>query len=308
MIKTTGLTKQFGNIIAVDAINLHVPKGAAYGLVGPNGAGKTTTLRMLATLEEPDSGRAFIGGHEALSNNKSVHTMIGFMNDFFALNDELYVWEYLEYFGRCWGLTPEVRAERIEALLAKCNLSGKRNNLVGDLSRGMRQRLYLAKTLLHDPEVLLMDEPASGLDPKSRAEFRDIIIAEKERGKTILISSHILNELSDFCDYIGVMEKGRLIESGNVATIGKERKKPRGMKLELTENIEAAIFILEKNERVSSIEQKDHQINFKLAGDKNAAAELLAELVKSDASVAYFAPTQSQLEEVFMDLDHHEVQ
>jgi len=219
MIRTRGLTKRFRNTVAVDGIDLRVDKGDVYGFIGPNGAGKTTTIRMLATLLDPTDGDAWVDGCSVRSERPAVRRLIGYMPEDFGMYTNLLVWEYLDYYAMAYRVDSGKRKGLISDVLELTDLARKRDDLVGALSRGMRQRLCLAKTLVHDPEVLLLDEPASGLDPRARIEIRELIRELGRMGKTILISSHILAELSDFCTTVGIIEEGRLVVQGPIGKI-----------------------------------------------------------------------------------------
>src|SRR6266480_2071845 len=203
MIDIRNLRKEYKDTVALDNLTLEIPKGEVYGLIGPNGAGKTTLIRILATLMEPTYGSVKIGGIDALEDPLRVHPLIGYMSDVFSLYDNMLVWEYLDHFARCYGVPRRKLDGFIDELLKLVNLEVRRDAEVKTLSRGMRQRLCFAKTLLHEPKVLLLDEPASGLDPAGRIEFRELLKQLHEMGRTIIISSHILTEMADFCTSIG---------------------------------------------------------------------------------------------------------
>ena len=222
MIEINGLTKRFGALTAVDNIAFKIEKGDAFGFVGPNGAGKTTTIRMLATLLPPDAGAASINGHDIATDPEAVRACIGYMPDFFGVYDDMKVWEYLDFFAAAYRVPRPQRAGLIRDVLELTDLSNKRDEYVESLSRGMKQRLCLAKTLIHDPEVLLLDEPASGLDPRARIEIRELLQELVKMDKTILISSHILPELSELCNKIGVIEAGKIILAGSVKDISAQ--------------------------------------------------------------------------------------
>ena len=208
------LTRKFGNIAAVDHLNLKIPEQSLFGLIGPNGAGKTTTLRMLAGLLEPSSGEIRINEMPLNQYWREIRWQIGYMPDFFGVYDNLLVWEYLDFFARCYKLEPERRSRTVSELLELVDLTEKKDVYVQTLARGMRQRLCLAHALVHDPQVLLLDEPASGLDPRARVEMRELLRELRSMNKTIVLSSHILTELAELCDRVAIMERGRLVFSG----------------------------------------------------------------------------------------------
>src|SRR5437016_6849265 len=219
IIETRDLVKRYGKLTAVNHLSLQVPRGAIYGFVGPNGAGKTSTMRILTTLMLPSSGQAFVCGYEVTKDPRAVRRAIGYMPDFFGVYDDMKVWEYLDFFAMAYKIHPAQRPKIINDVLELTDLTVKKDDYVEALSRGMKQRLCLAKTLVHDPKVLLLDEPASGLDPRARIEIKELLRELKSMGKTIIISSHILPELADFCNKIGIIEKGEMIISGDVNDI-----------------------------------------------------------------------------------------
>ena len=230
-IQTESLTKRYGRNVAVGGLDLTIEAGEIFGLVGPNGAGKTTTLKMLATLLPPSAGDAEIGGVSVRRQPDAVRRVIGYMPDNFGVYDDMRVWEYLDFFGRCYGLSASRRRQMIGDLLELVDLVGKRDAYVQDLSRGMQQRLCLAHALVHDPQVLLLDEPASGLDPRARVELRELLRELRSLGKTIVISSHILPELEELCTSLAIIDHGRVMASGRVDDIAERfrdrRRLPR---------------------------------------------------------------------------------
>ncbi len=217
MIQIRHLTRRFGNLTAVDDLCLELNPGDIFGFIGPNGAGKTTTIRMLATLLEPSEGEAFIDGNSVIANSDEVRRLVGYMPDQFGVYEGLTVWEYLDFFAAAHNLGKKERKKGIDAVIELTDLEEKRDTFVSALSRGMRQRLCLAKTLVHDPKVLLLDEPAAGLDPRARIEIREVLRELGRMGKTIFISSHILTELADVCNKVGIIEQGNLLASGGIA-------------------------------------------------------------------------------------------
>jgi ABC-2 type transport system ATP-binding protein len=219
MIRIHGLTKRYGSKIAVSQLDLEVAKGEIFGFIGPNGAGKTTTIRILSTLLKPDRGDAFIGGYSVRKNGGEVRRRIGYMPDTFGVYGDMLVLEYLEFFAAAYGIRGKKRRQAIDDILDLTDLGSKRAELAGTLSRGMQQRLGLARVLVHDPEVLLLDEPASGLDPRARVEVRELVRELGRMGKTILVSSHILHELSEVCTSVGIIELGNLLYAGPVDAI-----------------------------------------------------------------------------------------
>jgi ABC-2 type transport system ATP-binding protein len=219
MIETRRLTKHFGSLTAVKDLNLKIDEGDIFGFIGPNGAGKTTTMRILATLMEPSAGEALVNGMNVRGSGKKVRRIVGYMPDFMGVYDDLKVFEYLEFFAAAFGIEKRRRKAIVEQVLELTDLQVKARTNVDDLSRGMQQRLGLARVLIHDPKVLILDEPASGLDPRARIEIRELLRELKRMGKTIMISSHILSELEEICDVVGIIEQGVLVFSGSLADI-----------------------------------------------------------------------------------------
>ena len=255
-IRTQGLSRRFGKQMAVRGLSLEIPRGSVFGLIGPNGAGKTTTLRMLAGLLPPTSGSIEVLGEQIVNNGRrnGVHRSVGYMPDFFGVYDDMLSWEYLDFFARCHDLPSERRARVVDELLELVDLSSKRNSQVDQLSRGMKQRLCLAQALVHDPMVLLLDEPASGLDPRARLEMRALLRELGAMGKTIVISSHILSELAEMCDGIGIMEHGELLDHGTVADLHRRRRPRELWRLGIASDLDAAVAVLEAIEGVEVIE------------------------------------------------------
>src|ERR1700723_2322902 len=226
MIETHDLTKMYGELYALNRLNLTLQQGDVYGFIGPNGAGKTTTMRILATLLNPSWGEATVCGYSIYTGSKEIRRVIGYMPDFFGVYDDMKVVEYLEFFASAYRIKGAARRKICEEVLELVDLTYKRDALVTSLSRGMTQRLGLARTLLHDPQVLLLDEPASGLDPRARIEMRGLLKELQKMGKTILVSSHILPELADICNKIGIIERGQLLFDGDVeSAIRKVRQR-----------------------------------------------------------------------------------
>ncbi len=321
-IETRDLTRRFGKVTAVQGLNLAVPKGALYGLIGPNGAGKTTSLRMLAGLLAPSSGEIIINGNPIQENLNELRRQIGYMPDFFGVYEDLLVWEYLDFFARCYDLPGSRRRTVVDELLELVDLTEKRNAYVNTLSRGMRQRLCLAHALVHDPQVLLLDEPASGLDPRARVEMRELLRELGAMGKTVVLSSHILSELAELCDSIGIIERGKLVVSGRLDEIRARLQGSRRLTLRVLSDANEAESILRGLKGIGAISRPaappdpvdlplanvpgiDLEVEFN--GDDNAKADLLAELVRRGVRILAFTETQTGLEEVFLRLTKGEV-
>ncbi|ASS75470.1 ABC transporter [Tumebacillus algifaecis] len=300
MIRTVGLTKTYGKYKAVDDLNLHIAKGSCFGFVGPNGAGKSTTMSVLATLLEPTSGHAYVGGFDVMEEPSNVRQLIGYMPDFFGVYDNLTAVEYLEFYAGAYKVPKENRMALIKDLLELVNLSGKADAYVDTLSRGMKQRLGLARCLIHDPEVLILDEPASGLDPRARIEMKEILKELRDMGKTILISSHILPELAEMCDTIGIIEQGKLIAQAPVDQIAAQVAGHRVLRVRLLDRMEEAAQLLEQSELVTRADIEGNALLVTYTGDDAGQVILLSALIKNGLPVLSFAEEAGNLEEVFL--------
>jgi ABC-2 type transport system ATP-binding protein len=303
MIECLGLTKAYGDFVALEALDLSIERGDTFGFIGPNGAGKTTTMRILSTLLEPTGGVAKVGGISVVEYPDEIRKLLGYMPDKFGVYDGMKVWEYLDFFAGAYRLPKEARVQAINDVLELTELGQKRDFFVEALSAGMRQRLCLAKTLLHDPQVLILDEPASGLDPRARIEMRELLRELTRMGKTIMISSHILPELADFCNRIGVLEAGRLITAGRVDDIMATLQSDRRITVRLLRNGERATEVLEADENVSDLETKtDSPVNitFAFAGELEALAELAHKLADPEFGLIGFEEQKTDLEDLFL--------
>jgi ABC-2 type transport system ATP-binding protein len=305
-IATRNLTRRFGNLTAVDRLDLNIPEGSLFGLIGPNGAGKTTTLRMLAGLLEPTAGEIRIQQLPVRQYWDEIQWQVGYMPDFFGVYEDLLVWEYLDFFARCYRLSPQKRQRIVTDLLELVDLGEKREAYVNTLSRGMRQRLCLAHALVHDPQVLLLDEPASGLDPRARVEMRELLRELRSMGKTIVLSSHILTELADLCDSIGIMEKGRLVASGTLDEIRLRVQPERRLNIQLLSDPSAAIASISELPGVDKVSSNSDQLEVLFTGDEQSAADLLDTLIKRGARITAFQEIKSDLEEVYLKLTTQE--
>jgi ABC-2 type transport system ATP-binding protein len=296
------LRKEYSNnLVAVKDLSLHLERGDIFGFIGPNGAGKTTTIKMLATLLRPTAGRAYIDGVDVTREPERVRGVIGYMPDNFGVYDDIKVWEYLDFFAAAYKIPRDKRPQIIDDVLELTDLTVKKDSYVEELSRGMKQRLCLAKTLVHDPQVLLLDEPASGLDPRARIEIKELLKELKNMGKTIIISSHILPELADFCNKIGIIEQGELIVSGDVGEI--MRQVTGGQLLDVRvhpEDQEEAMAILTARTDVRSARVVDSDLKVEYTGDPERTHEVLAALVTEGVRVRAFTEEQTDLEDIFM--------
>lgn len=306
-IATYGLTKRFDRHVAVNEVDLRVNSGEVYGLIGPNGAGKTTLIRMLATAEEPTKGEIYVYGDRLMGdeNNSQLKRRLGYLPDDFPLYDDLIVWDYLDYFARLYGLKPSHRRRRLYEVLELVQLENKRNSLIATLSRGMKQRLSLARTIVHEPILLLLDEPVSGLDPIARMQFREIIKILQEAGMTILISSHVLSDLAELCTSIGIMELGFLVESASLSEL-YQRLSRQQIEIATLGDMDTLQRQLSKNSLVQGWEvipgTKRLRVNF--SGGESDSAQLLRSLVEAEISLTEFHCTREDLETIFLKLGH----
>lgn len=308
MIRIENLTKQYGKFTAVDNLSLEIKEGEIFGFVGPNGAGKTTTLKMIATLLKPTSGNIFIDDLEVSKNIREARNSIGYMPDFFGVYDNLKVDEYLEFYADIAGLSKEEKKKMLGDLLDLVDLSHKVDSYVDALSRGMKQRLCLARSLIHNPRFLILDEPASGMDPRARVQMKDILRELKRMGKTILISSHILPELAELCTSIGIIERGKVVISGTNDEIMKKVTGTNGVRIKVLDNVEKTINLLMEEPLVSNIYDNANMIEFGFSGSEEDMASLIKKLVLKEISIASFNPLQSNLEEIFMQVTKGDVE
>ncbi len=302
MIEVRGLTKRFGKLTAVNDISFTVDRGDAFGFIGPNGAGKTTTIRMLATTLKPDSGTVTINGHDIAQDPAAVRACVGYMPDFFGVYDDMKVWEYLDFFGAAYRVPWQRRPGLIGDVLELTDLSNKRDEYVDALSRGMKQRLCLAKTLIHDPDVLLLDEPASGLDPRARIEIRQLLQQLCKMDKTVFISSHILRELADLCNKIGIIEQGRLVMAGSVEEISAQLAGGKTLIIRTTNRLQEACDFLAGRPEIGSAEIVEDAIEAIYQGEPDQQHRLLSALVEAGFQVESFAEQETNLETLYMQL------
>ncbi|MBM7856012.1 ABC-2 type transport system ATP-binding protein [Desulfohalotomaculum tongense] len=300
MIEIKNLCKTFGKTEALKNLTLSISDGQVYGLIGPNGAGKTTAMSILATLLPADSGTALVNGLDVSAQPMQVRKIIGYMPDFFGVYDGLTTWEYLSFFASAYYI-PENKHDRlINDLLELVNLQDKADSFVDNLSRGMKQRLALARCLVHDPQVLILDEPASGLDPRARAEVKEIIRQLKSMGKTVLISSHILPELAEICDQVGILENGRLVAGGSVAEIINGNQSTRVINVEVDQRLEEMLQFLSTCSGVVRVDRKGSGARLIFRGERRAQSALLKELIEQGYPVLQFAEQTGSLEDAFM--------
>jgi len=307
MLKIDHLTKRYGRFTALDGLNLEIADRQLHGFVGPNGAGKTTTMRILATLLSPTEGTAFVDGVNVVKNGAEARKRVGYMPDFFGVYDNLKCREYLDFYARCCRIGAKERAQMADRLLDLVQLSDKRDDYVESLSRGMKQRLCLARSLIHDPKLLILDEPASGMDPRARAEMKNILKTLREMGKTVLISSHILPELSEMCDSLTILDHGRLVFSGSVEALAEKMNGNAPLEVRLSEAggenaLEAAVTCLKELPDVKEILQAEpFLLQIRLA-EGSEPAEILRNLVVRGVPVCDFHRAPMNLEKVFMEV------
>ncbi len=307
IIQTKDIKKSFGTFHAVRGISIEVPQGSIYGFVGPNGAGKTTTMRILTTLTRPSSGEAWVAGHSVLEDRRAVRRSIGYMPDEFGVYEDLRVWEYLDFFAACYDIPENQRKQLVGDLLELVDLSHRREDMVDKLSKGMKQRLSLARTLAHDPQVLILDEPASGLDPRARVEIRELLGELANMGKTIFFSSHILADVEDICSHIGIVEAGEIIMQGSIDELKVQLMSHREIMVTVMDNdvaekvvgivkgikdvVEAEI-IIPKNGR--------SRVRVDFAGTDEELADLSGKLFAEGITILGFNEEEKDLEHMFM--------
>jgi ABC-2 type transport system ATP-binding protein len=307
-VQTFGLTRLYGNITALDRLDLTVNKGDLFGFIGSNGAGKTTTLRILATFLAPSAGTAQILGRDLLREADAVRHVIGYMPDFFGVYKDMEVTEYLDFFGACYKIPTAQREKTVNDVLELVGLTEKKGALIGALSRGMQQRLGLARVLIHDPQLLLLDEPASGLDPRARIEMMAILQELQRLGKTIIISSHILSELQTLCNRVAIIEKGRLIYSGAVQGVRDQVSQGQVVWVRVSSEQSQAVDLLKARKEIAEVAPADGEIKVTLAGPDIEHSIVADILVHGGAKLIELREDEVGLEEVFMRVTRGETQ
>lgn len=302
MLNIHNLNKRYGKFLALDHLELCIKKGELFGFVGPNGAGKTTTMKIVSGLLQADSGKVFVDGIDALLDNKRLKEKIGYMPDFFGVYDNLKAIEYMEFYASIYGIDGRAARTLCYELMDLVNLKEKANSYVDSLSRGMKQRLCLARSLIHGPELLILDEPASGLDPRARYEMKDILNRLKNMGKTIIISSHILPELAQMCTGIGIIEKGKMVANGTVDEILLKLNSSNPLVIKYISNQERAIKILKDNPLVANLSIRNNSTSITFRGNGDEEAILLKNMIMNDVMISSFKREEGSLESLFMEI------
>ncbi len=302
MLKIENLYKTFEKYEVLSGLNLHVEEGSIYGFVGKNGAGKTTTMKILMGLLKADSGKIELCGKDIKHDFKWMRQQIGYVPDHFGVYDNLKLFEYMDFFASCYGLSGRVARKRNEMLIEQVGLYDKREIFVDSLSRGMQQRLGMARALIHNPNILILDEPTSGLDPKTRIEFRQMIKELNEQGKTILISSHLLSDLSELCTHIGLINNGQMILESNISLIMDKINASKKLVVSIMSNRDQALQILREHTLVQTLMIKGNQITLDFIGDMQSESELLQQLVNAGVGIYGFSREKDGLEAMFMQL------
>lgn len=307
-VQTIGLSRSYGTMLALDSLDLTINRGDLFGFIGSNGAGKTTTLRILATFLTPSGGQARVLGHDVVQDADAVRHIIGYMPDFFGVYKDMEVTEYLDFFGACYKIPSSQREKTVNDVLELVGLSEKKGALIGALSRGMQQRLGLARVLIHDPQVLLLDEPASGLDPRARIEMMAILQELQRLGKTIIISSHILSELQSLCNRVAIIEKGKLIYSGAVQGVRDQLSTGRVVWVKVNSDQMHAVELLKARPEVSQAEALDGQIKVTLVSHDSDHSIVAEALVQGGSKLVGLREDELGLEEVFLRVTRGETQ
>ena len=302
MLSIKGLEKTYGSFKALNGLDLTINKGEIFGFIGPNGAGKSTTMKIVAGLLTPDSGEVYVDGIDAIKRNKELKEKIGYMPDFFGVYDNLKAIEYLEFYGSIYGLSYNEGKKIGMDLLELVNLKDKAESYVDGLSRGMKQRLCLARCLMHNPKLLILDEPASGMDPRARFEMKNILKNLKEMDKTIIVISHILSELGEICNNIGIIEKGRMVCQGTVEEIMEEAKGNNPLFITVIDGVEEAVTVLKEIPTIGKVTFDKNKITASLNGNEAEAAEVLRTLINRNIKVTSFNKSEGNLEELFIKL------
>ncbi len=308
IIQTINLTKRYGKLVALNNLHLNIEEGECFGYIGPNGAGKTTTIKILATLLQPTWGEARVCGNVVGYESRKIRPLIGYVPDFFGAYEDMVVQEYLEFFASAYNITGKQRTRVVNDVLELTDLVFKVDALVDSLSRGMQQRLSIARVLLHDPKVLLLDEPASGLDPRARIEIRELLKELRRMGKTIIISSHILHELAELCTTVGIIEQGQLLYHGSISEIIRKVKTGTKINIRVTEQQDLAALLLQRTKGIKGVEQVDGQLIVELEKQTHDFSPLAKLLMENNFRIREIKEEEVNLETAFMRLTKGMVQ
>ena len=300
MIELIDFGKDYGDFTAVKRLNLKIAAGEMFGFIGPNGAGKSTTMRFLATLLKATRGEGIVNGHSVTQDPMGVRQSVGYMPDNFGVYDGMRVWEFLDFFAVAYRIPRSKRKQVISDVLELLDLTHKRDDYVNGLSRGMKQRLCLAKTLVHDPPVLILDEPSSGLDPRARVEVKALLKELRRMGKTILISSHILTELADCCTSIGIIERGEMLMHGPIDEVYRKIRGDRMVEVKFIDGMDVGLSVIRSSPHVRNVQVNNNSVTLELVTDDRGVAELLQQLVSQGVGIRSFAEKEPTLEDVFM--------
>ena len=306
MIQVEDLKIHYGEFVAVDNLSFSVKKGSVFGLIGPNGAGKTTTIKAIATLIEPTYGEIKLGDTSVLHEPEEARSMLGYMPDFPPVYDDLRVEEFCDLFAHAYGQSATERKEKVDLALAQTDLTDKRRDLCKSLSRGMKQRALLAKTLVHDPSVMLLDEPGANLDPKARIDMRNLLRKLADQGKTILVSSHVLTELEDLCDEIGIMRNGKMVVCGSLEEITQSKHTQRTLEIELLKSFPELPQWVEQHATLSGLkETNESKTHFQIihSGSRKEVPEILSQMIGLGVEVTSFTTRKSKVEDLFLEIE-----
>ena len=306
MIQVQDLKIHYGEFVAVDNLSFSVKKGSVFGLIGPNGAGKTTTIKAIATLIEPTYGEIKLGDTSVLHEPEEARSMLGYMPDFPPVYDDLRVDEFCDLFAHAYGQSATERKKKVDLALAQTDLTDKRRDLCKSLSRGMKQRALLAKTLVHDPSVMLLDDPGANLDPKARIDMRNLLRKLADQGKTILVSSHVLTELEDLCDEIGIMRNGKMVVCGSMEEITQSKHTQRTLEIELLKSFPELPQWVEQHATLSGLkETNESKTHFQIihSGSREEVPEILSQMVGLGVEVTSFTTRKSKVEDLFLEIE-----
>lgn len=307
-VQVRNLSKTFGKTKAVDNISFNFDSGHIFGFVGPNGAGKTTTMRIISTLEEPDSGDVYLDGVSVREQPETARKLVGYVPDSLPAHNDITVHEYLDFYARAYGLKGKKRKESVEAIEEFTNVTGILNKHLKALSKGMKQRVTLGRALVHDPHILVLDEPAAGLDPRARVELRELLTVLAEQQKAILISSHILTELTEICNGVVIIEKGQVLETGTIDAVLKKSSPKRAVSVRVLEKQRELLKELLQSPHISDAKENGREVIMELEGAEDQSAALLAELIGKGFKVVEYKQSKTNLEDIFMNVTKGGVQ